>query len=132
MLSWKWNYIGDRLFLSHTWCDVPMIQYQLYIFQRKHLEISDISVSTKGSTNFVDYSKFPQLFIWRYMCIQLSYCSCHSSFHLDLFLLWNADCGGAKYAREQGIPVIVFPKAKNSSEGLSEEDLVGSLRFLLF
>ncbi|XP_060188513.1 phosphoribosylglycinamide formyltransferase, chloroplastic-like [Lycium barbarum] len=38
------------------------------------------------------------------------------------------DCGGAKYAREQGIPVILFPKAKNSSEGLSEEDLVGSLR----
>ncbi|XP_055827973.1 phosphoribosylglycinamide formyltransferase, chloroplastic [Solanum dulcamara] len=38
------------------------------------------------------------------------------------------DCGGAKYAREQDIPVILFPKAKNSSEGLSEEDLVGSLR----
>ncbi|KAJ8538058.1 hypothetical protein K7X08_014598 [Anisodus acutangulus] len=38
------------------------------------------------------------------------------------------DCGGAKYAREQGIPVILFPKAKNSSEGLSDEDLVGALR----
>ncbi|KAK4360067.1 hypothetical protein RND71_022296 [Anisodus tanguticus] len=38
------------------------------------------------------------------------------------------DCGGAKYAREQGIPVILFPKAKNSSEGLSEEDLVDVLR----
>ncbi|XP_060185746.1 rho GDP-dissociation inhibitor 1-like [Lycium barbarum] len=37
------------------------------------------------------------------------------------------DCGGAKYAREQGIPVILFPKAKNSSESLSEEDLVGAL-----
>ncbi|KAJ8526250.1 hypothetical protein K7X08_028727 [Anisodus acutangulus] len=38
------------------------------------------------------------------------------------------DCGGAKYAREQGIPVILFPKAKNSSVGLSEEDLVDALR----
>ncbi|XP_009772154.1 phosphoribosylglycinamide formyltransferase, chloroplastic [Nicotiana tabacum] len=38
------------------------------------------------------------------------------------------DCGGAKYAREQGIPVILFPKAKDTSEGLSEEDLVGALR----
>nr|XP_016501433.1 PREDICTED: phosphoribosylglycinamide formyltransferase, chloroplastic-like [Nicotiana tabacum] len=38
------------------------------------------------------------------------------------------DCGGAKYAREQGIPVILFPKAKDKSEGLSEEDLVGALR----
>ncbi|KAK4369725.1 hypothetical protein RND71_009200 [Anisodus tanguticus] len=38
------------------------------------------------------------------------------------------DCGGAKYAREQDIPVILFPKAKNSSVGLSEEDLVDALR----
>ncbi|CAN4126942.1 unnamed protein product [Withania somnifera] len=38
------------------------------------------------------------------------------------------DCGGAKYAKEQGIPVILFPKAKDSSQGLSVEDLVGALR----
>ncbi|KAM3283437.1 phosphoribosylglycinamide formyltransferase, chloroplastic [Capsicum chacoense] len=38
------------------------------------------------------------------------------------------DCGGAKYAREQGIPLILFPKAKDSSEGWSTEDLVYALR----
>lgn len=38
------------------------------------------------------------------------------------------DCGGADYARDRGIPVIVFPKPKNSDEGFSPEDLVAALR----
>lgn len=38
------------------------------------------------------------------------------------------DCGGAKYARERGVPVILFPKPKNTDEGMSPEDLVAALR----
>lgn len=37
-------------------------------------------------------------------------------------------CGGAKYAEDRGIPVIVFPKTKNEPAGLSPSDLVTSLR----
>lgn len=39
------------------------------------------------------------------------------------------DCGGAQYARNNGIPVILFPKAKDEPEGLSPSDLVDTLRF---
>ncbi|KAK9155471.1 hypothetical protein Sjap_002951 [Stephania japonica] len=38
------------------------------------------------------------------------------------------ECGGAEYARGKGIPVIVFPKASTSSDGVSATDLVDSLR----
>ncbi|GAA0170083.1 transferase [Lithospermum erythrorhizon] len=38
------------------------------------------------------------------------------------------DCGGALYAKENGIPVVVFPKVKDASVGVSTEDLVASLR----
>ncbi|XP_068668867.1 phosphoribosylglycinamide formyltransferase, chloroplastic isoform X2 [Aristolochia californica] len=37
-------------------------------------------------------------------------------------------CGGALYAREKGIPVIVFPWRSSVPEGLSASDLVTSLR----
>ncbi|KAK9133153.1 hypothetical protein Scep_012681 [Stephania cephalantha] len=37
-------------------------------------------------------------------------------------------CGGAEYARGKGIPVIVFPEASNSSDGVSAADLVDALR----
>ncbi|KAL1805873.1 hypothetical protein ACET3Z_028941 [Daucus carota] len=40
----------------------------------------------------------------------------------------KAECGGANYARNKGIPVIVFPKTKSGSEGLSPHDLVSALR----
>lgn len=39
-------------------------------------------------------------------------------------------CGGADYARDHGIPVIQFPKLKDSFEGLSPTDLLISLRKL--
>ncbi|WOG99075.1 hypothetical protein DCAR_0518423 [Daucus carota subsp. sativus] len=39
-----------------------------------------------------------------------------------------AKCGGANYARKKGIPVIVFPKTKSGSEGLSPHDLANALR----
>ncbi|ESQ33707.1 hypothetical protein EUTSA_v10008369mg [Eutrema salsugineum] len=40
------------------------------------------------------------------------------------------DCGGAEYARSNGIPVLVFPKPQreSSSDGLSPEELVDVLR----
>ncbi|GAA0183306.1 hypothetical protein LIER_30740 [Lithospermum erythrorhizon] len=38
------------------------------------------------------------------------------------------DCGGALYAKENSIPVVMFPKVKDSSIGVSAEDLVASLR----
>ncbi|KAF5735671.1 phosphoribosylglycinamide formyltransferase chloroplastic [Tripterygium wilfordii] len=37
-------------------------------------------------------------------------------------------CGGAEYARTKGIPVILFPKAKDEPNGLSPTDLVNALR----
>ncbi|KAG0489335.1 hypothetical protein HPP92_008146 [Vanilla planifolia] len=37
-------------------------------------------------------------------------------------------CGGAEYARNYDIPVILYPKLKESMEGLSSIDLVNSLR----
>lgn len=38
------------------------------------------------------------------------------------------DCGGAEYARERDIPVIVFPKKKGELGSMSAGDLVGTLR----
>lgn len=37
-------------------------------------------------------------------------------------------CGGAEYARDNEIPVIMFPKGKSTPEGLSPVDLVTTLR----
>ncbi|XVF87819.1 hypothetical protein PTKIN_Ptkin18bG0151400 [Pterospermum kingtungense] len=37
-------------------------------------------------------------------------------------------CGGAQYARDKGIPVILFPKTKDEPDGLSSDDLVIVLR----
>ncbi|KAK2653038.1 hypothetical protein Ddye_012894 [Dipteronia dyeriana] len=39
-------------------------------------------------------------------------------------------CGGANYARDEGIPVILFPKSKDEPDGLSPVDLVAALRKL--
>ncbi|KZV16125.1 phosphoribosylglycinamide formyltransferase, chloroplastic [Dorcoceras hygrometricum] len=38
------------------------------------------------------------------------------------------ECGGAEFAREKGIPVLICPKLKDEKEGLSAEDLVVTLR----
>lgn len=38
------------------------------------------------------------------------------------------DCGGAAYARENGISVVLFPRTKEESKGLSADDLVTALR----
>ena len=38
------------------------------------------------------------------------------------------ECGGAEYARNNGIPVVLFPKGKDGSDGLSPSDLVDTLR----
>lgn len=51
------------------------------------------------------------------------------SVHGDIALLVTnkPDCGGAQYARDKGIPVILFPKLKDGS-GLSSDELVIALR----
>lgn len=41
--------------------------------------------------------------------------------------LFIVDCGGAQYARDKGIPVILFPKLKDGS-GLSSDELIIALR----
>ncbi|CAM8985486.1 unnamed protein product [Rhodiola kirilowii] len=38
------------------------------------------------------------------------------------------ECGGAKYARERDIPVVVFPKKKDEQGVMSASDLVDTLR----
>ncbi|KAK7301661.1 hypothetical protein RJT34_12531 [Clitoria ternatea] len=52
------------------------------------------------------------------------------SLHGDVHVLVTnkSECGGAEYARNNGIPVILFPKAKDESNGLSPNDLVNTLR----
>ncbi|XP_048447028.1 phosphoribosylglycinamide formyltransferase, chloroplastic-like [Pyrus x bretschneideri] len=39
-------------------------------------------------------------------------------------------CGGADYAREKGLPIMVFPKTKLEPDGISPADLVANLRGL--
>ncbi|EEF33342.1 phosphoribosylamine-glycine ligase, putative [Ricinus communis] len=40
------------------------------------------------------------------------------------------DCGGAEYARDKEIPVVLFPRTKDEPHGLSPSDLVAALREL--
>ncbi|CAL0323378.1 unnamed protein product [Lupinus luteus] len=56
--------------------------------------------------------------------------SLKGSIHGDIVVLVTnkTDCGGAEYARNHGIPVILFPKNKDESDGLSPSDLVNTLR----
>lgn len=46
----------------------------------------------------------------------------------ELIFLPVAGCGGAQYARDKGIPVVLFPKSKDEPDGLSPTDLVTALR----
>lgn len=39
-----------------------------------------------------------------------------------------AGCGGAEYAKDKGIPVVMFPKSKDEPGGLSPSELVSVLR----
>ncbi|CAH8314231.1 unnamed protein product [Eruca vesicaria subsp. sativa] len=49
--------------------------------------------------------------------------------HVVLLVTNNKDCGGAEYARSNGIPVLLFPKPQpQSSHGLSPTQLVDVLR----
>ncbi|KAJ4980913.1 hypothetical protein NE237_031750 [Protea cynaroides] len=52
------------------------------------------------------------------------------SVHGDVVVLVTnkPDCGGAEFARDCGIPVILFPKIKDAPEGLSSTNLITSLR----
>ncbi|CAL5206521.1 unnamed protein product [Lathyrus oleraceus] len=54
------------------------------------------------------------------------------SLHGDVIVLVTnkSECGGAEYARNNGIPVILFPKAKDESDGLCPNELVDTLRRL--
>jgi hypothetical protein len=45
-----------------------------------------------------------------------------------MFFSCVAGCGGAVYARDNGIPVVLFPKTKDEPNGLSPNDLVAELR----
>ncbi|XP_027336564.1 phosphoribosylglycinamide formyltransferase, chloroplastic-like [Abrus precatorius] len=52
------------------------------------------------------------------------------SLHGDVLVLVTdrSACGGAEYAKNNGIPVILFPTAKDERNGLSPSDLVDTLR----
>ncbi|KAL0407218.1 UNVERIFIED_CONTAM: Phosphoribosylglycinamide formyltransferase, chloroplastic [Sesamum latifolium] len=41
---------------------------------------------------------------------------------------YDADCGGADYARDKGIPIVVFPRRKDGQDVFLAEDLVITLR----
>ncbi|KAB1212762.1 Phosphoribosylglycinamide formyltransferase, chloroplastic [Morella rubra] len=48
--------------------------------------------------------------------------------HISVLVTNKRGCGGAQYARDKGIPVVLFPKSKDEPEGLSPTDLVTALR----
>ncbi|KAF9620581.1 hypothetical protein IFM89_013607 [Coptis chinensis] len=48
--------------------------------------------------------------------------------HVAVLVTNKPDCGGAEYARQNGIPVISFPKTSSVPMGLSSVDLVTALR----
>ncbi|KAJ9182581.1 hypothetical protein P3X46_006562 [Hevea brasiliensis] len=52
------------------------------------------------------------------------------SVHGDVVVLVTNkhDCGGAEYARNKEIPVILFPRTKDEPDGLSPSDLLSALR----
>ncbi|XP_021893668.1 phosphoribosylglycinamide formyltransferase, chloroplastic isoform X1 [Carica papaya] len=52
------------------------------------------------------------------------------SIHGDVVVLVTnkGDCGGAEYARNNGIPTLLFPKVKDQPNGLSPSELVTVLR----
>ncbi|XP_030939118.1 phosphoribosylglycinamide formyltransferase, chloroplastic-like isoform X1 [Quercus lobata] len=52
------------------------------------------------------------------------------SVHGDIVVLVtnNRGCGGSLYARDNGIPVVLFPKTKDEPDGLAPNDLVAELR----
>ncbi|KAL3614958.1 Phosphoribosylglycinamide formyltransferase (GART) [Castilleja foliolosa] len=54
----------------------------------------------------------------------------NGSVHGDIVVLVTSkqDCGGAEYARDKHIPLIVFPKKKDGQKYFSAEDLVNTLR----
>ncbi|KAK4421383.1 Phosphoribosylglycinamide formyltransferase, chloroplastic [Sesamum alatum] len=54
----------------------------------------------------------------------------NGSVHGDVVVLVTSkhDCGGAEYARDKGIPVVVFPRRKEGQDVFSAEDLVITLR----
>ncbi|KAI4298767.1 hypothetical protein L6164_032285 [Bauhinia variegata] len=58
--------------------------------------------------------------------------SLRGSVHGDVVVLVTnrSECGGAAYARNNGIPVVLYPAAKDDSNGLSPSDLVNILRGL--
>ncbi|BFG27388.1 hypothetical protein CerSpe_136620 [Prunus speciosa] len=52
------------------------------------------------------------------------------SIHGDIVVVVTSKqgCGGADYARDKGLPVILFPKTKLEADGISPADLVATLR----
>lgn len=48
--------------------------------------------------------------------------------HIVALVTNKHDCGGAEFARDKGIPVILFPPRKDAQEVFSAEDLVIGLR----
>ncbi|XP_008799339.1 phosphoribosylglycinamide formyltransferase, chloroplastic [Phoenix dactylifera] len=48
--------------------------------------------------------------------------------HVTVLVTDKPSCGGAEHARDNEIPVILFPKSKSTPEGLSPVDLVSTLR----
>lgn len=59
-------------------------------------------------------------------CINICFCLFH--IHWYVFFSWVAGCGGSVYARDNGIPVVLFPKTKDEPDGLAPNDLVAELR----
>lgn len=79
-----------------------------------------------SSLGWGKFSALLKLMIWKIDCCYIIFFSGFLNYNSWIML---TDCGGAAYARDKGIPVILFPRRKDAEEGFSAEDLVVALRF---
>ncbi|CAA6669874.1 unnamed protein product [Spirodela intermedia] len=127
--------------LSRTACEVEL-HYQSSRASRKMLKCKSSGSQSEGGQEEDDASPRKKLavfvsggvptsapFTWppfadRLMVMWFFW----SPTSLVIIRLYLDDCGGAQHARDHGIPLVIYPKAKSSSEGLSPDELVTTLR----
>lgn len=96
------------------------VPFQMLRFSNIHELLNNemYSLYREGGSIYFDVAFFFYIFLNWFMELFFDFCV--------------PDCGGAVYASEMGIPVIVFPERKSAQESFTAKDLVLVLRFGLF
>ncbi|CAA7406851.1 unnamed protein product [Spirodela intermedia] len=119
--------------LSRTACEVEL-HYQSSRASWKMLKCKSSGSQSEGGQEEDDASPRKKLAVFvsgggsNFRSIHVA--TVRGSVNGDVVLLVTdkPDCGGAQHARDHGIPLVIYPKAKSSSEGLSPDELVTTLR----